>query len=128
MTFSDDKIISNAINVNHDVITYMLNKGYSRTKRILSDIFSAGMDDLHTIYQKQKKMRITGDVVVTNMNRVVKKVVRHKQILELVAVVLGAVGAAIIPGGKPYKRWKYSYLGECALTFPVQNKNHSNLQ
>lgn len=84
MTFSDDKIISNSINVNHDAITYMLNKGYSRIKRILSDIFSTGTDDWNTIYQKiEQKTRITGDVVVTNMNRVVKKVVRHKQILEV---------------------------------------------
>lgn len=91
LTFPDDKIISNSININHDAITYMLCEGYSRTKRVLSDIFSAGTDDLHTIYQKieqnnsyedKKKIRITGDVVVTNMNRVVRKVVRHKQILE----------------------------------------------
>jgi predicted acylesterase/phospholipase RssA len=91
LTFPDDKIISNSINVNHDAITYMVAEGYSRTKRILSDIFSTGTDDLDTIYRKieqsnsqedKKKVRITGDVVVTNMNKVVKKVVRHKRILE----------------------------------------------
>lgn len=91
LTFPDDKIISNSINVNHDAITYMVAQGYSRTKRILSDIFSAGTDDLDTLYKKieqsnsqenKKKIRITGDVVVTNMNKVVKKVVSHKRILE----------------------------------------------
>lgn len=46
---------------------------------------------MEAIYQKieqinsqddKKKIRITGDVVVTNMNKVVKKVIRHKRILE----------------------------------------------
>lgn len=91
LTFPDDKIICNSINVNHDAITYMLHEGYYRTKRILSDIFSAGTNDLATIYKKteqinqqnnKKKIRITGDIIVTNMNKVVKRVVRHKQIWE----------------------------------------------
>lgn len=91
LTFPDNKIISNSINVNHDAITYMVNEGYSRTERILSEIFSTGKDDLNTIYKKiervnlqdsKKKVRITGDVIVTNMNRVVKKVVRYKKIGE----------------------------------------------
>lgn len=69
----------------------MVNEGYSRTRRILSDIFTNGTDDLETIYRKieqnnllelNKKIRITGDVVVTNMNKVVKKIVRNKRILE----------------------------------------------
>lgn len=91
LTFPDDKIVSNSINVNHDAIIYMVNEGYSRTRRILSDIFTNGTDDLETIYRKieqnnllelNKKIRITGDVVVTNMNKVVKKIVRNKRILE----------------------------------------------
>lgn len=91
LTFPDDKIISNSINVNHDAITYMMVEGYNRTKRILSDIFFNGTNDLNAIYKKieqinsnedKKKIRITGDVVVTNMNKVLKKVVRHKQIWE----------------------------------------------
>lgn len=91
LTFPDNKIISNSINVNHDAIAYMMDEGYRRTKRILSDIFAGGTDDLTTIYQKieqinsqdgKKKIRITGDVVVTDMNKVVKKVIRHKNILE----------------------------------------------
>ena len=91
LTFPDDKIISNSINVNHDAITYMVAEGYRRTKQILSNIFFAGTNDLDAIYKQigqinsqdsKKKIRITGDVVVTNMNRVIKIVVRHKQILE----------------------------------------------
>lgn len=91
LTFPDDKIISNSINISHDAIAYMMDEGYRRTKRILSDIFAAETEDLEAIYQKieqinsrddKKKVRITGDVVVTNMNKVVKRVIRHKRILE----------------------------------------------
>ncbi|MCQ2419045.1 MAG: patatin-like phospholipase family protein [Clostridia bacterium] len=91
LTFPDDKIISNSININHDAITYMLNEGYDRTKRILSEIFSDGVDNMDVIYQKidridapekKKKIRITGDVVVTKMNKIVKKVVKHNRILD----------------------------------------------
>lgn len=91
LTFPDDKIISNSININHDAITYMVAEGYHRTKRILSNIFLAGTNNLDAIYKQieqinsqdgKKKIRITGDVVVTNMNKVIKKVVRHKRILE----------------------------------------------
>ena len=91
LTFPDDKIISNSINISHDAIAYMMDERYRRTKRILSDIFAAGTEDLEAIYQKieqinsrddKKKVRITGDVVVTNMNKVVKRVIRHKRILE----------------------------------------------
>ncbi|XCP85027.1 patatin-like phospholipase family protein [Roseburia hominis] len=91
LTFPDDKIISNSINVNHNAIKYMVNEGYSRTRRVFSEIFSNGIDDLETIYRKieqnnlldaNKKIRITGDVVVTNMNKVVKKIIRSKRILE----------------------------------------------
>lgn len=91
LTFPDDKIISNSINISHDAIAYMMDEGYRRTKRILSDIFAAGTEDLEAIYQKieqinsrddKKKVRITGDVVVTNMNKVVKRVIRRKRILE----------------------------------------------
>lgn len=91
LTFPDDKIISNSINISHDAIAYMMEEGYRRTKRILSDIFAAGTEDLEAIYQEieqinsrddKKKVRITGDVVVTNMNKVVKRVIRHKRILE----------------------------------------------
>lgn len=91
LTFPDDKIISNSVNISHDSITHMIDAGYERTKMILSDVFAGGTSDLDTIYERiaaraanedKKNVRITGDVVVTNMNRIVKKVVNHKRIHE----------------------------------------------
>lgn len=90
LTFPDDKIISNSINFCPRAIAYMMTEGYSRTMRILSEIFSTGTDDLDRIYLKikqcnlqeeKRKLRITGDVVVTNLNKITKNMVR-KQILE----------------------------------------------
>lgn len=91
LTFPDDKIISNSIDLNHDAIIYMFNEGYRKTKQVFSDVFSNGTDDLETIYYKieqndslgsNKKFRITGDVVVTNMNKILKKIITKKQILD----------------------------------------------
>lgn len=69
---------------------YMIEEGYNRTKYILSDIFSNGTEDLEFVYsrieqrnvkQKTNKIRITGDVIVSNMNKLVKRVVRHNKII-----------------------------------------------
>ncbi|MFQ6948275.1 MAG: patatin-like phospholipase family protein [Blautia hansenii] len=91
LTFPDDKILSNSVNIKHDSIMFMLEEGYQRTKRILSFIFADGTDNFKTIYKKineindensKKAIRLTGDVVVTNMNRLTKKIVRNKRIIE----------------------------------------------
>ena len=91
LTFPDVKILSNSVNIKHDSIMLMLEEGYQRTKRILSSIFIAGTDNLNIIYEKinemnaeksKKSIRLTGDVVVTNMNKLTKKIVRNKRIIE----------------------------------------------
>ena len=69
----------------------MLEDGYRRTKAVLSDVFADGTDDLQGVYagierqngEDYKKMvRITGDVIVTNMNKLAKKVVRSQKIMD----------------------------------------------
>lgn len=88
LTFPDDKIISNSVYISHESIMYMIKEGYQRTHRICSHIFSDGTDNLETIYSKimeqnaissQKALRITGDVLVSNMNRVLQKVIRYER-------------------------------------------------
>lgn len=90
LTFPDDKIISNSIQISHASIMYMIEEGYNRTRYILSDIFSNGTEDLEFVYSrieqrnselKSNKIRITGDVIVSNMNKLVKRVVRHNKII-----------------------------------------------
>lgn len=91
LTFPDNKRISNSVRISHESIMDMLAEGYRRTREILSDIFAGGMDDLQSIYagierqngEDYKKMvRITGDVIVTNMNKLAKKVVRSQKIMD----------------------------------------------
>lgn len=91
LTFPDNKIISNSVHISHESILYMIDEGYRRTEDILKNIFSCGTENLEIIYSKisnrneenlNRVVRITGDVIVTNMNKLAKKVVRHKKILE----------------------------------------------
>ena len=91
LTFPDNKLVSNSVNIKHESIMYMIEEGYRRTDEILSSNFAEGTDNLPAIYSRiaernlqdsKKKIRITGDVVVTNMNRLLKKIVRSKKVLE----------------------------------------------
>ncbi len=91
LTFPDNKLISNSVNIKYESIMYMIEEGYKRTKEMLSAVFLEGVDNLDVIYERigrinslnpQKVIRLTGDVVVNNMNNLLKKFVRKKRILE----------------------------------------------
>ena len=91
LTFPDNKIVSNSVCIQHDSIVQMINEGYRKTKEILTFIFSNGLDDLDFIHKRiaalnanngNRAIRITGDVIVTNLNRLAKKVIRHNKISE----------------------------------------------
>lgn len=82
LTFPDNKLISNSVNIKHESIMYMMEEGYKRTKGVLSAVFSEGVDNFDIVYERigvmnslnsQKVIRLTGDVVVTNMNKLLKK-------------------------------------------------------
>lgn len=87
LTFPDNKLISNSVCIQHNSIVHMINDGYSRTKEILSVIFSNGIDDLDFIHSRiaeinhsnneNRTIRVTGDAIVTNLNKLAKKVIRH---------------------------------------------------
>ena len=91
LTFSDDKIVSNSVYIKHDSIVKMIDEGYRKTKEILSFVFSEGFEDLDFIHERieeinaannNRTMRITGDVIVTNINKLAKKIVRHNKTAE----------------------------------------------
>ena len=90
LTFPDKTTISHSVYITHEAILSMIDVGYKRTNEVLSYVF-AGSDELDDIYEKichinqanqQTKMRITGDVVVTNMNTVFQKLLKSKNIIE----------------------------------------------
>lgn len=90
LTFPDDKLISNSVYITHDSILHMIEEGYRQTEIILDEFFSDGIDDVPKIISKinqrntnsQRIIRITGDVVVTNMNKFVKKIIKRSIIME----------------------------------------------
>lgn len=89
ITFPDDKIVLNSVYIQHDAILHMINEGYNKTNKILSYIFSDGFEDLDLIHRRistsnasdnnARNIRITGDVIVTNVNKLAKKIVRHNK-------------------------------------------------
>ena len=64
----------------------MINKGYSKTNKILKDVFANGIEDYEYVYQKIEerksntncKLRITGDTTVTNINKITQKLAKRK--------------------------------------------------
>lgn len=87
LTFPDNKRIMNSIQVKHESIVSMIDMGYNRTKEVLDFIFVNGVNDIEQIqnqiymYNQEKdklKARITGDVIVTNMNKVMQRLVKRE--------------------------------------------------
>ncbi|MCL2840236.1 MAG: patatin-like phospholipase family protein [Defluviitaleaceae bacterium] len=90
MNFSDNKIISSSICMTDDSIQYMIEEGYARAMQILQQVFASGTENLDAVYKQieqlnkaseKKNLRITGDVIVNNMNRVVKKFINKIEIV-----------------------------------------------
>ncbi|MCL2456986.1 MAG: patatin-like phospholipase family protein [Defluviitaleaceae bacterium] len=90
MNFTDNSIVSNSIIFKGASIKYMLDEGYSKAKQILDYVFVNGIEDIDSIYSKindlnstntNRNLRITGDVVVNNMNKITKKFMRRPEII-----------------------------------------------
>ncbi len=90
ITFPDMKSVRNSLLVEPKEIEHMLSEGYERTMYILRSIFANGHDDLDFIYRAigihnthmgSPKLRLTGDVVVTNVNKALSMFLRRKNIL-----------------------------------------------
>ena len=86
INFMDEKVIKTSLAFDRDSISYMLRAGYEESMILLSLIFNNGIEDLEYIYSRirfinelrgNKKFRLTGDVVVGNINRVLKKFITY---------------------------------------------------
>ena len=86
MNFPDNKLISSSLRVNSESIEYMMSEGYTRAKNILDYVLINGTDDLESIYSRieslnamnaNKSLRITGDVIVNNMNKITKRLIKR---------------------------------------------------
>jgi len=87
ISFLDDKVIKNSLSFDRDSISYMIKSGYEESMTLFDIIFKNGLEDIESVYEKirfvnelrgRKSFRLTGDVVVNNLNKVLKKVIRSK--------------------------------------------------
>ena len=89
VNFTDSKIVSSSICFTSESIKCMIGEGYAKTKRILDFIFVNGTSDLPGIYARiedlnamntNRSLRITGDILVDNMNKITKKFMKKTTI------------------------------------------------
>ena len=87
LTFPSESTIRQSVVVKQSNLDYMIKNGYERTNFLLRSIFSEGYDNLDYIYQnidylnrntQNKSLRITGDVLVTNLNKITQKLTKRK--------------------------------------------------
>ena len=87
ITFPDETSLKQSFVFQQDRIDNMLEVGYERTKNVLKEYFSDGYDNLEQIYRnidfinqnsKDSRLRLTGDVIITNFNKITQKLARKK--------------------------------------------------
>ena len=87
ITFPSESILRQSLVLRQGDIEEMIRDGYERTNYLLKSIFCEGYDNLDYIYHtidylnrsnKNKSLRITGDVLVTNLNKIVQKLTKKK--------------------------------------------------
>lgn len=91
ITFPCESALKQSVIFWQDSIEDMIRKGYDRTMYLLKSVFSEGYENLDYIYrtidymnQNNKNssnkncLRITGDVLVTNLNKVTQKFINKK--------------------------------------------------
>lgn len=85
--FPNDSSLRQSFVFQQDSIDNMLEDGYERTKNILKEYFSDGYDNLEQIYRniesinqnnKDSRLRLTGDVIITNFNKITQKLTKRK--------------------------------------------------
>lgn len=87
ITFPNETSLKQSFVFQQDSIDKMLEAGYEKTKNILKEYFSDGYDNLEQIYRnidlinqnnKDSRLRLTGDVIITNFNKLTQKLTRRK--------------------------------------------------
>ncbi len=87
ITYPSKKTIIDSLSFNKESIEQMISYGYETAHNILQPIFVNYPNNIDCIYKYinflndtmgRKKLRITGDVLVTNINKVAQKLAKHK--------------------------------------------------
>ena len=85
ITFPSDSFIKKSLIVDQEHVNQMMGIGYDRTSYLLEQVYANG-SDLDSIYEsidrvnniKDYKLRVTGDVIMTNINRAAQKFAKRK--------------------------------------------------
>lgn len=87
VTFPGDGVLKRSVVFSRENIDAMIQEGYDRAMFLLSSVFAKEYNNLEHIYRmiqvvnhnnKSASFRITGDVLVSNINRIVQKLTRKK--------------------------------------------------
>jgi len=87
ITFPCESMLRQSIVINKQSIEEMIKGGYDRTTYILKNILSEGYENLDCIYRtidfmnqnsRNNCLRITGDVLVTNLNKITQRLTKRK--------------------------------------------------
>ncbi len=87
ITFPCETAMKHSLVVTRESIDEMIRFGYEHTKQVLTPILGEGHEDLDRIYRtidqvnrstKNPSLRITTDMVITNINKVTQKLTRRK--------------------------------------------------
>ncbi|MCL2620563.1 MAG: patatin-like phospholipase family protein [Defluviitaleaceae bacterium] len=85
INFLDEGIIKSSLSFNPEAIDRMIKAGYDASIAIFEKVFDRGFSDTQYIHHKikllhqgreKKSFRLTGDVAVNNMNKVLKKIIK----------------------------------------------------
>ncbi len=87
ITFPATSKFKQSVVFKKDSIDYMMKDGFERTTKLLNAVFANGCDDLDYIFNQIEKLngtdndnslRITGDVLVTNLNKITNRLIKKK--------------------------------------------------
>ncbi|MHB1151162.1 MAG: patatin-like phospholipase family protein [Eubacteriales bacterium] len=83
LTFPDRTVLSNSMLVRKESVDCMIKEGYKQTKATLDFVFYRGIDDvdyileriedLNRTYTQKRQIRLTVDVVISNLNKVTRR-------------------------------------------------------
>ncbi len=87
ITFPCKSVVKQSLVFKKESIEQMISDGYDRSMEVLEKVFSKGYKNLDHIYSaiedmnvntKNNSLRITGDVLVTNLNKITQKLTKKK--------------------------------------------------
>ena len=86
IAFPSDSLLRQSVLFEQESINAMIRRGYEYTNHILKSVFYEGYDNTAYIYKtidymnrtSNPRLRITGDVLVTNLNKVTQRLAKRK--------------------------------------------------